>query len=402
MRVLFTNIQLYQRTGTELFVRDMSDELTRRGHEVAVYSPTLGCIADEVRALGITVTDNLSALEFEPDLIHARHRFETMEALIRFPKVPAIFACHDPYAWHDNPVLHPRILRYLTVDTATHQRLIEAGIPHERIQTILNFANLRRFKPRDPLPEKPRRVLLFSNNARSDTYLPAVEEACRTAHLKLDVIGFGVGQPCSTPEKVIGDYDIVIAKGKSAIESLAVGATVILCDNIGLGPMVNSRNFDELRRHNFGHGATPDKVSSETLLKRIKEYNPHDAQLVRDRLRTEGSLEKTANKLIILYQQILDEYRSNTPIDPKNESRLHTAFIHEMLGSKDLLRHRFPDRSIEAIKFQLEAECAVNMKLLKQVYRLEHSLTFRLRKRLRRVPGLIRLVDWCAKLFRKK
>jgi len=50
----------------------------------------------------------------------------------------------------------------------------------------------------------------------------------------------------------------VFAKGKAALESLAVGAAVVLCDARGVGPMVTSSQLDHLRPLNFGLRALRD------------------------------------------------------------------------------------------------------------------------------------------------
>ena len=39
-------------------------------------------------------------------------------------------------------------------------------------------------------------------------------------------------------------YDIVFAKARAAIEAMAVGAAVIVCDFDGVGPMVSTENVD--------------------------------------------------------------------------------------------------------------------------------------------------------------
>ena len=50
----------------------------------------------------------------------------------------------------------------------------------------------------------------------------------------------------------MGKYDLVFGKGRAALEGLAVGAAVVLCDLEGAGPLVRSDRYDELRRRNFG------------------------------------------------------------------------------------------------------------------------------------------------------
>jgi hypothetical protein len=35
------------------------------------------------------------------------------------------------------------------------------------------------------------------------------------------------------PEEILGGYDLVFAKARSAIEAMAVGTAVVICDRVG-------------------------------------------------------------------------------------------------------------------------------------------------------------------------
>lgn len=94
MRVLITNARLENYAGTEVTVRDLALEMQRQGREPLVYSPVLGAVAKEIRNSGIEVTDQLSNLAKPPDIIHGHHHPQVIEALSRFPQVPAVFVCH--------------------------------------------------------------------------------------------------------------------------------------------------------------------------------------------------------------------------------------------------------------------------------------------------------------------
>ena len=96
-------------------------------------------------------------------------------------------------------------------------------MPADRVALLPNFVDTARFLPRAPLPQRPRRALLFSNYANEESHLPAVRAACVAAGLELDVAGAGVGNVIDEPERVLGSYDIVFAKAKAAIEAMAVG-----------------------------------------------------------------------------------------------------------------------------------------------------------------------------------
>ena len=45
------------------------------------------------------------------------------------------------------------------------------------------------------------------------------------------------------PEAILGDYDLVFAKARAAMEAMATGCAVILCDRVGAGPLVCRANL---------------------------------------------------------------------------------------------------------------------------------------------------------------
>jgi len=228
LRVLITNTTLASFTGSETYVRDLALGLLRKGQNPIVYSPELGEIAQELRAATVPVLDHLEAMVAVPDVIHGNHNADLMTALLQFPCVPAVFFCHSWTQWLAAPPLHPRILRYVAVDDTCRDRIeFEHSIPEERVQVLLNATDLERFKPRKPLPSRPQRALIFSNGANEYTHLGAVREACARAGIELDVVGAGVNGATSKPELVLPKYDLVFAKARCALESLAVGAAVI-------------------------------------------------------------------------------------------------------------------------------------------------------------------------------
>ncbi len=314
MRVLITNYCLISRTGTELYVRDLALELRRQGHTPAVYSSWLGETAEELLAAGIPVTDSLDRLDFEPDVIHGHHRHETLSAVLRFPSAPALFICHSHTRWTDKPPFHSRILRYFGVSGMYIERLRALGVPSDKIGRLYNFVDLERFRPRPPLPATPRRALIFSNYATNETYVPAVAEACRRAGIELSVAGSGVGNPVERPEEILGQYDMVFAKAKAAIEAMAVGNAVILCDLGGVGPMVTSSNFERLRPLNFGFQALTETHTPENVLHQIEHYDAEDAAKVSEQLRSCAGLSHAVAELTGIYQQMIDEYQAQGPL----------------------------------------------------------------------------------------
>ena len=180
LSILFTNNTLRERAGSELWVRDVCRALIGRGHRPVAFSLALGAIADELRTATVPVVSSLDKVGFTPDLIHGHHHLETLIAALHFPDVPIVNFCHGFLPWEEAPLHHPSIARYVAVDATCADRLTaEEGIPPERIERLLNFVDLQRFAPRGPLPPRPRRALVLSNQAEPGGYTEMIREACQ-------------------------------------------------------------------------------------------------------------------------------------------------------------------------------------------------------------------------------
>ena len=322
LKILITNHTLDKHAGTELYVRDIATALLRRGHAPVVYSPRLGAVAQEIRAATVPVVDDLDALAQPPDIIHGQHNLETMTALLRFPRTPAIFFCHGWQAWQEAPPRFPRILRYVAVDETCRDRLLyEHAIPPDRVQLLLNFVDLERFTPRGPLPQRPQRALVFSNNATEESYLGVVRAACARAGIALDVIGWRSGNSATQPEQLLGQYDLVFAKARCALEAMACGAAVVLCDEAGMGALVTTSEFDRLRRQNFGIRTLQARPEAAALAREIARFDPHDAAEVSRRVRAAAGREEIVDEIIALYEEVLTEFaaHNNEPAAQDNE-----------------------------------------------------------------------------------
>jgi glycosyltransferase involved in cell wall biosynthesis len=328
LRILLTNRSLEQRAGSELYLFELATRLLARGHSPLAFSPRLGRVAEALRSATIPVVDDLGAIGEPPDLIHGQHHLAAMTAMLHFPRVPGLFVCHGWQPWEETPPRFPRFLRYVAVDFTTRERLVsERGIPPERVEVVLNFVDLDRFQLRPPLPPRPRRALVFSNQASERTFLPAVREACSRFGIAVDVIGVASGGPVERPEELLPAYDLVFAKGRAALEAMAVGAAVVLCDQAGSGPLVTSGDFDRLRPLNFGIRALRNAVTPDSLASQIERYDPKDAAEVSRRLRATAGIDQAVDRMIALYEEVLAEHRERGNPPPEEESRAASAYL---------------------------------------------------------------------------
>ncbi|HYN22734.1 MAG TPA: glycosyltransferase [Thermoanaerobaculia bacterium] len=367
MRILLTNTSLFHRAGSELYLFELATRLLECGHSPVAFSTRLGPLAEALRKATIPVVDRLDAIGEPPDLIHGQHHVETLTALLHFPGVPALFVCHGWLPWEEDPPRFPRILRYVAVDHTTRERLVsERGIPPERVEVVLNFVDLARFRPRGPLPSTPRRALVFSNQASERTYLPAVREACARSGIDVDVAGLASGVVTERPEELLVAYDLVFAKARAALEALAVGTAVVLCDETGAGPLVTSRNLDELRPLNFGVRTLRHPVAADYLASQIERYDPADAAEVAQRIRATAGIEEAVDRMIGIYERVLGEHREQGNPPPADESRAAAAYLQwlnpylreriELLREREGLRAEIESFSRELGDLRHQAE----------------------------------------------
>lgn len=336
LKILITNVKLEARTGTELYVRDLAFGLLERGHRPVVYSPRLGPLAREIRRATVPVVDDLTKLSATPDVIHGQHANETLTALLHFPRVPAVFFCHDWYFPEDFPPPFPRILRYAAVDESCRDKLVfEHGVPEERVRVLCGFVDLERFRPRpSALPARPRRAVVLCNYTHENAHLSAARAACARAGVTLDVFGQRVGRPCAEPDKPFREYDSVFAKGRAALEALAAGASVVVYWWRRLGPLVTTVELERLRRDNFGRRVMGPPLAPEEFGREIERavslYDPADAAEVSRRVRADGGRDRAVGEVLGLYGEAVAEYDSDPRDDPDAEARAAAAHLREM------------------------------------------------------------------------
>lgn len=436
MRILVTNHALDSRAGSELYTHDLALGLRLAGHAPVVYSPRLGEVAKAIRAASIPVVDDLRRVAEAPDVIHGHHQLPTVAALCHFPDTPAIFVCHGWSPWQEAPPRLGRIRWYVAVDELCRERLVsENGIAPERVELIGNFVDLGRFGPRDPLPLRPARALVYSNYVSAALAEP-VRLACAAAGVTLDVVGLRSGNPSDRPERLLAGYDLVFAKGRAALEALAVGAAVVLFDAEGLGPLVTSADVGGLRRLNFGRKTLAERPSPEAIGERIARYDAGDAARVSETVRSDAGLERAVARLTELYRRTLDEHGAGGAPSPERElrelatdlaslsepladlyalrkardgwERDRTAWLGERESLLEEIRSRREAHAAQCAEAativarleRLEAETAVlrdrNLRLETDLATLTASRTWRARAGLLGLPLVARAYRWLA------
>jgi hypothetical protein len=305
-RILIATVALEGPSGTELYTRDLALGLLRRGCLPIVYTPLMGRLAQELRAASIPVVDNVDAIGGTPDVIHGHHYLETLAAIARFPAVPALFVAHDAYVWISTPPSLPSLRTYVAVDRNCRDRIVfEHGVPEAAVRVLTNAVDLARFPRRGPLPEKPRRALIFSNVAAEYTSVAPIRAACEQRGIAVDVIGNASGHPTDKPEALLPQYDLVFGKGRAALEAAASGAAVIVSEYYGVGGMLTTASLDAMRQLNLGMRTLQRPLTAENILVELDRYDAGDAAAVTDRIRASADLDVLLDQYLALYDELI-------------------------------------------------------------------------------------------------
>jgi hypothetical protein len=326
MKVLITNIVLEGRTGTEIVTIELARGLAGRGHQVAVFAPYVGSSASSLLEAGITVTHRIEALPWKPDIIHGQHNIAVAAALARYPDVPSIFVMHDAKQDLNGPIATRQIVRLFAVDKLNRAVYSsDASIEPKRVDLLLNCVDLDTFSARDSLPERPRRALLLTKNQE---HVTAVREAARISGLLLDEIGPAFGNVVDDLHVRLKHYDIVFATARMALEALAVGCAVVVCDGRGFAGLVTSTVVDDWRNNNFGLKLLRRAPTVDAILTEIKHYDANDAAVVSSQIRKTASLAGCLTRLESIYQDVLSNWTCSS-----DDQRRHSEALGDFLAA---------------------------------------------------------------------
>ncbi len=149
---------------------------------------------------------------------------------------------------------------------------------------------------------------------------------------------------------------MVFAKGRAALEAMAVGAAVVLCGPRGLGPLVTPEEWESLRLLNFGVRAHTQPVTMENVLAQLRRYNPSASAAVSARVRAEATLPQAVDQLLRVYQDAIREF-SVSPDSPSGE----IAAARYLWERSTIFKGRMTSGDIRADQAETRA-CAAEMR----------------------------------------
>lgn len=283
MRILTSSIVL-DRSGVPTYTLTMCRELHRLGHDVMVYSPLSGSLADKFHGIA-RVTGNLSDLAtFNPEIIIAQNNKCARNIRAALPRHPMIFSAHGVEPEGEQPPRDIQIDFWITINEIGRSRLIEQHISSNDIMIVRDFIDLDEFKPTRPADFKREHPLvLFISNYKKWKNYAKLSKACESIGFELRAIGAPYGRSDMVADE-INRADIVVTWGRGILEAMACGRPALSYDKeFGDGLIANIFDILDGRQHNFGclqvkHFFTHTRLARELLKVRKLEDN-HGARM---------------------------------------------------------------------------------------------------------------------------
>lgn len=290
-----------------------------------VFSPRIGPLADALAGRTIPVVSKLSSIAVEPDVIHGQHFFETAAAIACFPTVGAVYVCHDWTAWFDEPPRADQIRLFGGIsDHALERLMTRSGVVQSDTRRLRNWVDLKRFRPTRNPPARPARALALSNYMSEANVLPQIRQACDQLGIELSTAGAWMGGQLPDPASVLGEFDLVFARGRTALEAMASGAAVVQVDKWGLAGLVTPESFMSQSRANFGLRAESRQVTIEALIGEIERYAADAVSAVTQLARDVHGLDSAVDEIVKVYDEVIEsvERRPTVAMPPRDVADL--------------------------------------------------------------------------------
>lgn len=150
LKVLIGCLSFSDRTGSEMYVYELSKNLVNLNCDVTVVSPnTNGPLPQLARSMGVKVNTFQSLpVHSKFDIIHTQHQPITHELIKRFPTTKKIATIHSEVLEAEYPIIHPTIKKYIAIRPKIKDMLVERfQISEEKISLIYNPIDNEKFTP---------------------------------------------------------------------------------------------------------------------------------------------------------------------------------------------------------------------------------------------------------------
>lgn len=283
MKILITNLWIDQYCGSENWCYAVASELIHRGHDVYAYTPMYGKFFEEFEKIGVK-----KAFEGSFDLILENHNILNRNKFNGF----IIHTCHGIIKEE-----HP-------MDGVINVAVSEHAASKWKLKQIIpNGIDTNRFCIKNKPNKELHKILSL---CKSNTANNVLKQICHDADVEFESM---YGKEVFNIEDKINEADLVIGVGRSLLDAMSCGRTVVSFDDryyyetrmMGHGYLTSDK-FKYQEIDNLTGNSLKKSFNKLELAKEIFEkYNPKDGEINRQYILDNLSIEKTVDKYIELY-----------------------------------------------------------------------------------------------------
>jgi hypothetical protein len=288
--------------GGDSYIVTVAEQLNRLGHGVTIFAPDGGALDTSVAHRGLRVKRSAGELPDRCDVVMAQDTGTAYELAGRHPRTPQVFCATSELVDFQMPPQLPGVSAAVIALSERLARRLRALAMRPRIVRLRQPVDTERFAPLEAIRDRPRRALVLGNWLRGRR-LELLEEAWGHAGLELRRAGID-GDWTDRPERVMGDADIVVAKGRAAIEGMACGRAVYVYDFAGVDGWVTPERYQALEGDNFAGRAGDDAVDPDRLRADLAAYSPAMGVANRDLAIANHGARRHAEELTGLFSEL--------------------------------------------------------------------------------------------------
>jgi SAM-dependent methyltransferase len=322
IKVLLTNHHLLDYTGSEVYTFTLAEQLTKKGHEVIVYSRYVDKTKILFDEIGIRVIEDLEDIVNNKfDIAHVHHNINAMEVRNKFPELPIVYLSQGVLPFLEQPpIIDLHISKYFSISDEVMNNLISAGIPQSEIIPLGNMIDEIKFLPKNDINENPRNALVISGRIDSEKE-NVIRNSCLELNINLKFVGGRFGEVSQPDIKtLIEESDIVFSLGRGAIEAMMMGRAVIIYDYLGGDGMVTENNFAEIKQNNFSGRRFKKNFTVNELIDEIKKYDKTSVMNVRNLAIQNFSASILTDLLLEHYENVIAT--KNIPLNAETKKLL--------------------------------------------------------------------------------
>jgi hypothetical protein len=348
----------------------VAGQLERIGHDVTLWAPVQGMMADVARDSGLRVARAESDLPDVCDAILAQDAPTLLIAAERYPAAARALVIHGAETdlhFPPPPEGAAAVVVALNDATARRARAIAGAPPVVRLRQPIDTV---RFRPRGNLRATPERVLFLGNDLvgpRRD----ALVEVCADAGLTVSEIGQH-GTLVADPVAEICAADIVIGRGRSLLEAMSCGRAAYVLGPWNGDGWVTAQSYPIFESDGFRGWATDEVPDAPAFAGALADYHHTMGDLNRALVSQHHRFYEHATELSELLADIEPRPLPDAPLRElarlvrlayQSQARvnelgndLHQAHLHGNALAADLAAARREREELEAERDRLRRE----------------------------------------------